>query len=666
MNRRPGIALALFAPLLLVGCASPGGDTGSPGGDENADVNWDCDPLVPDHCGMPFPSTYFMVEDPSTATGWRVNLGPTTLPGDIDGYQPDPRYWNERDGWSVAGMAVALLPGVSLAGTIPQTDIGAYADDDALTLIVDADTGERVPHWVELDQRSPDPDRAALILRPAVPYDYGHHYVVGLRGLVDEAGDPLAPSEGMAALVAGESTGDPRVDERQERYDTVIFPALEAQGWNRDEVLLAWDFVTASREDVSRRLLWMRDDALDRIGEDGPPYTITEIEEDYSDAFVRVVHGTMTVPLYTESDRPPTLLTRDEDGMPYYNGDTEVPFSVAIPRSLVDDPHPTATVQYGHGFFGEQSEVYATWADWNEQLAIDRGWIFYGVDWTGMKEEDAGAVALLVATDMEEFPALPERTQQGFIEALCVERLVNGALQSDPALMLDDPETGEPVDIVDEDRRYFYGVSQGGILGGAYLAIQPDIERAVFGVSGAPYTLLTSRSKHFDDFFMLFEAKYDDPADILYWQAAMQTPWDAGEAAGYLRSLTSDPLDGATEKRVLIQNAIGDAQVSTLGGHVMARAYGARFVGEPAREVFGIEQVDPGEDGWAGSALVEWDYGVTEPTDATPPDTETDTHGYPRREELAQLQLATFLEDGVVIDPCDGPCDEGDSHILDD
>ena len=40
----------------------------------------DCDPIAPTLCGLPFPSTFYMREDSTSATGWRVHMGETTMP----------------------------------------------------------------------------------------------------------------------------------------------------------------------------------------------------------------------------------------------------------------------------------------------------------------------------------------------------------------------------------------------------------------------------------------------------------------------------------------------------------------------------------------------------------------------------------------------------------
>ena len=92
---------------------------------------------------------------------------------------------------------------------------------------------------------------------------------------------------------------------------------------------------------------------------------------------------------------------------------------------------------------------------------------------------------LMIVNDIQNFAIIPERCQQGFVEFTAAMRMISGDLASDPALMTTDSE-GNPVSVVDTDTRYYYGNSQGGILGTPYAALSTDIDRAVLGVSGAP------------------------------------------------------------------------------------------------------------------------------------------------------------------------------------
>jgi hypothetical protein len=165
--------------------------------------------------------------------------------------------------------------------------------------------------------------------------------------------------------------------------------------------------------------------------------------------------------------------------------------------------------------------------------------------------------------------------------------------------------------------------------------------------------MLLNRSADFSPFFLLFTTMYPDALDVQFLLALNQTVWDAGEASGYLNSVTHDPIEDTPEKDVLLQVAIGDAQVTTLGAHIMARAYGAALIEDPVRPVWGLETVPSGH---VGSALVEFDYGLHEPVENLPPDDEQDPHETPRRDAAGQLQMHTFFETGVIEHFCDGPC----------
>ena len=53
-----------------------------------------CDSLTPEYCALPFPSSYYTTQDPSTATGLKVNFSSATFPLDIIGRGVNPAEWN--------------------------------------------------------------------------------------------------------------------------------------------------------------------------------------------------------------------------------------------------------------------------------------------------------------------------------------------------------------------------------------------------------------------------------------------------------------------------------------------------------------------------------------------------------------------------------------------
>jgi hypothetical protein len=591
-----------------------------------------------------------MVEDSSTGSGWRVTLADDALPANANDYQNSPAFFNELDGWSVLTPMLAHFEDLSLEGLSGHDDIGGSIADESLSIVVDVETGERVPHFIERDVSIEDGDRSTLMIRPVSPMEYGHRYVVGLRSLVDSQGQLIDSSNAFASLRDGSSTTDYDVEHRRSVYDEVIFPALEAEGWNRSEITLAWDFVTGSRDGITGRAQWLRDDTLSRFESTDPGYSIVSVEENPNDSTAFRIHGEFSAPLYTEEDDAGTILTRDESGQPFYNGETTVSFTVVVPNSVVESGEPAAIVQYGHGLLGSQGEVHASYLS---EMADRYGWILIASDWTGMSEDDVPDITLMLVDQLDRFSIIPERSLQGFMQKLWLMRLAMGPLADEPLLQHTDTETGKSHSLVDTDRRYYYGNSQGAILGGGYLALSPDIERATLGVGGTPYHLLLTRSFDFEPFFLVFKTMYPDPAEVSLWLALMQSLWDPAEAAGYAPALTRDPLEGSSDKEILLQVAIGDAQVTTLGAEVMARSYEARMLSPTAREVWGLETV---KDSWEGSALVEYEYGLKEPYTNTPPDDETDPHENPRRDEDGQDQINHFFETGVVIQTCEGVC----------
>jgi len=598
---------------------------------------------------LPFPSDFYMEPDSSTGSGQRVAFGPTTLPENIDHTQLKPDSWNELDGFSTLGEMVAHLSGATLDGVVGWQDLGAYADADVKTVVVNVDTGQRLPHFVERDVMGGIPERELLVLRPVEPMDHAAHYVVGIRGLVDDQGQPVAAPQGFAALRDGTPSGDPDIERQRANYEDRVFPALQAQGFSRDELQLAWSFTTVSKQGSLGRALWVRDDALAWADKHGLAYTI----DDSSDAdcstgtdIGRTIHGHLTVPLYLTEDAPGSVLTRDDQGWPYENGTRSIPWTVRIPCTLMTDPRPGAVLQYGHGLLSTQSDVNSSTVSNTLQAT---GSVALAVNWTGMASADSTAIALMIVNDPSNFAMIPERLMQGYMEALLAERMLTGPLAQDPLLTVDGTS------LIDPKRVWFLGVSQGSVLGGGFAAYSPDVSKVVLLVPGTPFTLLLARSVGFSPFLIILENMFDDPADVSMIVALMQSLWDPGESAGYAHYMNQEPLDDITPpKDVLLVDGVGDALVTSLGAHVMARSYGAKLIVPSVRDVWGVEAAKPP---FSGSAILEMTWGDDEPVQAIPANAKSDVHNEVPRADPTLREVATWLNTGLSSTVCDGPCD---------
>jgi hypothetical protein len=109
----------------------------------------DCDPLVPSQCGYPFPSNVYLTDDPKTVTGKRVAFGATTLPARSGGPHIDAALFSDLDGFSAGQPALTHLPGATITGLPTQDSIELSLTDASPTVLIDAETGERVPHFSE-------------------------------------------------------------------------------------------------------------------------------------------------------------------------------------------------------------------------------------------------------------------------------------------------------------------------------------------------------------------------------------------------------------------------------------------------------------------------------------------------------------------------------------
>ena len=118
--------------LLLLSCAR----------DEPLPPRGDCNPVDDSHCMLPFPSSFFIEEG-------RVAFGPLSLPVNRDDVPIQPEAWNRLDGFPTLGALYAHLPGAALDGAATHRDIWRSLDADSPTVLIDADTGERVAHFVE-------------------------------------------------------------------------------------------------------------------------------------------------------------------------------------------------------------------------------------------------------------------------------------------------------------------------------------------------------------------------------------------------------------------------------------------------------------------------------------------------------------------------------------
>jgi hypothetical protein len=670
---------------------------------ENPD---ECEVLNQASCLLPFPSSRFL-QRARTETGYRVVYGPNTLPAYnrleapltippvvLDTKPIDPTAFLGNDGFSPAVQVLMSFPGGfdPVLSDAPRLDPttrsfgGRGHDDSSPTVLIDYDTGKRVNHWVENDSRNRDLQRRVTFLRPAESLLPGHRYVVAVRKLVRNDGTAVEAEPVFAAIRDGRPSDIPAVRAAARRLERVL-DFLEDEDVEREELILAFDFVVSSDESLTSEMLSMRDQAfawLDAQQAAGvQTFQVDQViprNESCDPAgspVLRELRGTFQVPLFLTADpfTAPTELStlqRDADGEPAWSVLTNVPFGLAIPCGAASAPLPTLVI--GHGLFGTGQSVV-------DDLASFPGFSFVAAatNWSGLSSPDVGpdlfgSFIVRLISDVDQFAALPDRLRQGQLDTLVLARMLKrGLFNADPAAQIGGRGSIDPA-----APTYYFGASLGGIMGTMFAALTPDVERLNVDVPAINFSLLLQRATPFIDFQTLLNLVNPDPTEQAIGLGLNQELWVRGEPSGYATHITGrprSPLPGVNRKKMLVTAALLDQQVSNLGSHLLARTLRLPMLeGSALRDLPSI----PDSFGPQASAYVIYDTGSFDPANPAhsrfiPPlvnrpavPNRCDPHGLRGLipASIDQL-LGFFTEGGVIENHCaDGVCDASEPNEI--
>lgn len=552
-------------------------------------------------------------------------------------------------------------------------------------VVIDEATGQRQLIWSELDANATSPANTDLMIHPGQDFIEGHTYIVALRSLRTAHGELIKAPRWFRLLRDGGRL--PAAERSQRGRYARIFKALGHGGIARTGLYEAWDFTVASRQDLTGRMLAIRNNAFAQLGDTNladsvvqgraPSFRVTGTATLPAKAgaggSVQTVSGTFQVPCYLTVCGPSAA-----PGFHYSSGKPEAlptqlpgnvataPFECIVPSSA-SAASPARISLYGHGLLGSHAEVEAT----NVQaMATEHNMVFCATDWWGLAAGDITNDAAALG-NLNLFPPVIDRLQQGVLNTLYLGRLMLNpqGFASSPAFQAG----GRPV--VDTSHLYYDGNSQGGIEGGMTTALAPDFRHAVLGVTGMNYgNVLVQRSKDFAPFGSILYPSYPDQSLHPWILDLIQQLWDRGDPDGYAEQMTSHPLPDTPSHQVLMQIAYGDHQVSMYAAAAEARTVGAAAY-EPALDLstnrrrdrnlfYGLPAI--GHFPFNGSAIEVWDSGpgrVQPPPLANlapvdNPTTNIDPHGDVRSTPLAREQKSDFLAPGgAIVDVCAGqPC----------
>lgn len=671
MSRQRTIATLLVSLLLLSGCLSDEESevpeiedcTGDSCENENTIVEEEvleeeisisganfCDNTNPDHCLLPFPSSAFLDSDTGTITGYRLDIDGQAIPDSASAPSDDFHMLDYKDGHSPSTQVFTTfssLPDISELASQDSIHLSSLPDHNSLLL--NMDTGQITEHWVEISSRTQEDEQTLVHVRSLRGLDHNTQYAVAFRGLSDENGDPIEPFPGFKALRDGLVTDNQQIESLRSSYET-MFTSLSEIGYERQDLISAWWFHTASSQSIMGDIISMRNDATQRLGDDGIGCNVTSVIENYAEdnTTLRRISGTITTPHYLESTYPPTPMTRSEDGTPKFNFLTEVVFTLTIPMSAAESSQPAPLVVLGHGFLGNGEGMVSGFRGW----ANDSGIATIGTDFKGWSSDGDFDAVTFGLMNVNYLQHQSERLQQSVINHLAMITTIKGVCSDIPEFY------HNGVNLVDTTDVDYMGVSLGGIRGPSMLSLIPEIDRGVLWVAGSSFGFIAERSTQYTQFEQLFSSPlaYESTMDRSILIALMQSMWDTTEPETYLPFIDGG-LEGELHPyEVLYVVSINDAQVTTLSADRASRTSGIPVLSNSTYYPHGLEIVDAPT---SGSAIVYFDGNFP----AVP---SGNIQGPMAYHSLAHNQvlgfepavdLATdFLRSGTITDTCSGNC----------
>lgn len=606
-----------------------------------------------DSCLLPFPSRHVEAPDPKSPTGVRWNLDPELLPK-REGTTPlDVAPFNAADGASPVVPILAHFGfDVDLSTAPGQDSLDSSVDGDPSIAIFNMDTGERVRFFAEMDAnlKSGYEGRYALILRPVEPMEMGSRTVVVLRDDLKKAdGSDIEPTAVFKALRDGTPTTNEAVEAARPGMDEVL-DFLDKNGYPRERAVLAWDFHVASQDYLLGSILSIRQKTMDIVKEGNLAYTITSVQENVSVDTLRIVEGDFEVPTFLKDD---DTFEYDADHHPILQAKNRMfPYTLVIPQKATTGPLPLVVI--GHGIFGEGRGFLTSGSDGEalQHLAQQFGAVLVATDWIGLSNKDVDAIANAVATNLDNINIITDKLQQSLMNAITMTKLTRGKIASDPMVMVN----GQPLL---DDRVFYWGASLGGIQGSGFISLSDEIPRAVFGVPGSAWGTMLSRSIVFSPIKLILNPYYPDPLDVQVLISLFQSRFDHTDPANITKLMFKAPLpDAPKDRRVILQEAIGDSQVPNMATEILARAIGVKLMGPAFYPVSGLSPVaSPASDSVLNQYRLENYDNPAPPKENMAPGKDNDVHHAMNFLPNCHQQIAELFFTGDAVQYCEDTCD---------
>jgi hypothetical protein len=582
--------------------------------------------------------------DPSSATGFRLDVPIAAMPTNIDAVAVDPTSLDRWDGFSPTGPILVAFPqGVSPDNLPSWKDPDASLAADSPIVLLDMTSGERLPFFAEVDQNIQEVANRDLIIRPLARLPSGGRIAVAIRKTVKAAdGSALASPPGFAALRDGGDFDHPRFAALQKR-SAAVFAALATAGVPKTDLVLAWDYVTATDEFLQSDLMAMRADALPAIGTNGANLTFTTALQPAATGVYKSYTGTYKSPDFlTDGENDTSIMRRDAANRPLMQGLRDAQFAAIVPACVTTATLPRPTIIFGHGLFGSAKDYLND--DFVRSLAQQYCLIIIAGDFIGLTSRQL-SLAPLAVNDMNRGAQIAEKLAQSVIDFIALENAARG-----PMAQSADFKVGS-ASVIDTSKIFYVGGSLGGIMGNTIMAYDPNITRGVLAVPGGAWSLLFERSNAWHLLMGAAMGSYEDPAvyQIIIALLGMgMEPYDPITTAAHV---IHDPLPGTPAKNILIWYTIGDCLVTNIATEMVARTMGIDLLGPAVKTPWKL----PPHDGPLVNGVNVYNAHPTPlpPDTNVPPSVDNGTHSGINKRPAALREIEQFLlQNQQVVQEC--------------
>ena len=441
---------------------------------KNNNIGEHCDPLDTTECMLPFPSSFFTIEDETSQTGLRVNIDVDAMTTLYRGPKvKHPIQLHTYDGFITSGPILFYLEGVKEGkglgynGTsrlIPPNEMELSVTSQSMTLLLDVTDGVLLPHFAEID--SLDKNLPVIIVQPALPLKHNRRYAVALVDAIGADGEKLEPSSYLNILLDETSTLMEKEKERGTYFRTIVLPSLyNAASWlNEDsKIQMLFDFHTMSAESQLGPTRKAIENSLNIVRRESWENKVRVVKVDINDKCLetnqdidRLLHLEVDLPTFMKGDTRTARLDHDVLLQGTTGMTSPVKVVVLVPCKVAAGIVPLrAVMQFGHGFLYSRQEILEL--NTAHRIANDNGYLIFASNWRGMSYLDIPIVFKAFVSQPDLMMSIRDNIIQGYANRAALQEFASVGLVelSGQGIKMKPHPDGQL-------RKIFYGISQGG------------------------------------------------------------------------------------------------------------------------------------------------------------------------------------------------------------